>query len=403
VCEPEFSPDGRRYLSFEPGGRIGLSEQSEASFVRGVDGVAATDTLVSQSVAPPGANAEQPRMGFFSQDGSMVLAVAAHLPNQRSQLLHHDVRSRRGIGISPLPARVRDLRVLGQPGGLMAVPDPNPPPSIPHASSFSPDGRLVLVPNLFGDGRTALWDPGKGSPRGEPLSIDLNSLNPAWPGFGLWGGAEVRLLASFSRDGRWLLTGEYLDGDDTALKFSADEEALPYLEAAILLQALSRLPVVPLNLEINTDWRIPRLRETATGKVARSFPVVPSLLCVAFSPDARQVLIAEPSDQIVLWDRESGQRMGLYNSPFPSQATFSEDGQSVLCGASMAPGLGGFNGSEMGYFRMLRVPIPLTGAPIAIRHRLEARTGKELTPAGEIRALSDAARQQRQREATDEP
>jgi WD40 repeat protein len=220
--------------------------------------------------------------------------------------------------------------------------------------AFSPDGKTLAT--LCGDGKIRFWQTATGTQVGNVLEQ---------PGSG-------RL--AYSPDGRLLLTG---CRDKLARLWDLEKsQLLCKFPHPNLINAVAVAPGGKTIL-IGGHDRTARLWNVATGK-----PIGPPLThpqvvsAVAFSPNGH-IAVTGGQLKVQLWEAATGQPIGPAADLFRYAVrtiAFAPDGQSMVIGAR-------------GAICFSSLPLTVSGDPKQIMRSVQALTGLELNPDGEIGAL----------------
>jgi serine/threonine protein kinase/WD40 repeat protein len=357
-----FSPDGRRVLTWDHKRplRVWDLDTDRRWFA----------ALPVPRTAGLGSNTVQ-----YASDGDSLLTVAAGFQQRSVQ--------------------------LWDAGTGMARGEPVHAPGAVFASAASADGRI----SLFAGVREArAWDNLTGKPAGPPITYDVPPGRIAFAPDG-----KTAALANAQR--LWLVdvtTGRTIDrpfpppGAPTDLRFSADGKELwlatpatvRRLDVATGREVSPSLPVrgrafhavVPApggRLLAVLDQTGGALWDTVTGhRHDFSIPHWTARTGIAFSPDGRGLLTADPSGYgAQLWDVVLGRPVGLAVR-CPSAFTggsFRPDGRAL----AVAGGAG--------IVRLVRLPDQEASEPEQAVRRVQALTGLELTAAGDVRPLDPGA------------
>jgi WD40 repeat protein/tRNA A-37 threonylcarbamoyl transferase component Bud32 len=346
VVYAAFSPDGRRVVTV-------ATDAQKAERAGAGSEVRVWDAATGRPLTPPLHHDQKPTQVRLSPDGRFLAASAGgrwHLwdcaggrasftPGQgQGPGLPHAALSPDGLRLAALD-RLGRLRVWEVPTGRLLLP-PTPEAGDPRLVRFlrySPDGRRLLTGE---DRRARLWDAATGGPLGLPLEHQ----------------APVN-YATFSRDGRHILTASGSLGDPKALGaarvWDADtgkpvtsplEHDTGVVHAAFSPDGGS---IVTASGGLFSQVGALRLWDTTTAR-----PLTPPLhhhfefrkgplagvQFAAFSPDGRHVISAS-LNQVQVWDAANGQPQGR---PLTTQGEFghsgaalSPDGRRILLGRLM--------------------------------------------------------------------
>lgn len=310
------------------------------------------------------------------------------------------------------------------------------------AGAFTPNGNHFLTGGIDGYVRSWRTTDGKGDPSSLPILSELEAIVFSPDGqtivtastdlnAKLWHAAtgerrnvslphrsSVRAIA-FSPDGHTILTGS--DDRTARLWYAATGEALgPPLQHPLAVTAVAFSPDGRTFLTGCWDGGI-RLWDAASGRqLGDPLHHRAAVVAVAFHPNGHTVLTASRDSSAQLWDVRSRRPLlpaMEHSQPILSAAlspsgevalTCSEDGTARLwdtaTGKPLGPPLrhpgrvrvGAFHPaghtvltvSDEGTARLWPIPPPVEGDPERVRLWAEVRTGMELTPSGDVQALS---------------
>jgi WD40 repeat protein/DNA-binding SARP family transcriptional activator len=179
--------------------------------------------------------------------------------------------------------------------------------------AFSPNGRLALA-GIFDGYAAMIWDVKTG-----------NLLQT------LKGHTDRVMEASFSPDGKWVITGS---ADKTARLWDAatGKELRVFSGHTDQVQSVTFSPDGKQVLTGSSDMTA-RLWDVATGQTLRTFKADDSgIYSVVFSPDGRRILAGTAGKIALIWDADTGQELLQFKGHAGAirSAVFSSDGKQVL-------------------------------------------------------------------------